>query len=142
MDPVTVALLVALASGAGGAAGQQTWGALSRLLRRPFQTPTSTGQDAASSGEAELDALQAAPADSAAAEALAEVLIRRAAMDPGFAAELSAWTRSAHGLGLGLEAGRVQHNQVSGGIQNGPTFVGGEFTGPMTFTSTSDASAP
>lgn len=59
MDPISVALLGALAGGAGGELGGQAWTGLTALVRRPF----TRGQDesaqapAVSSGETELSAV-------------------------------------------------------------------------------------
>ncbi|MET9149765.1 hypothetical protein ABZX82_00580 [Streptomyces griseoflavus] len=111
MDPISAALLVALVSGAGGAAGTQAWAALGELVRRPFQRADRTEPVPALR---ELEALEGSPRDTGRAQALAEVLQRRAAHDPDFARSLAAWLEEAKAVSTG--SGDV-HNTVSGGSQ-------------------------
>ncbi|MFC7864895.1 hypothetical protein ACFU5B_13895 [Streptomyces murinus] len=90
-------------------------------MRRPFQRPAHL--PAASSGEAELVALEQAPGDPALVQQLGIALGMRAALDPEFAAELSAWG--------GEEAKQVRDNAdvvintISGGDFSGVTIQAG-----------------
>lgn len=53
MEPVSAALLLALAGGVGGAAAQDVWAMLRRLVQRPFGQAVGTATPAAlSSGAA------------------------------------------------------------------------------------------
>ncbi|MEU5535664.1 hypothetical protein [Streptomyces sp. NPDC020362] len=110
MEPIAPELLMALASGTAGAAGQQIWTSLRGLVRRR----TDTGP----SGEGELTALAAAVGSAeraARAERLAQVLAERARQDPAFADALRAWRQDA------LDSARTGsgdvHSEVSGGRQ-------------------------
>jgi hypothetical protein len=128
MDPVTIgAVLAAIAGGAGGALGGQVWMAVSALVRRPFRRAQSTGDTTAAlpSGEAELAALEHAPADQRRAVALAEILVARANSDTGFREVLEAWWVQASQLNLG---GSVT-NTISGGTFHGQVQQGRDFTG-------------
>ncbi|MEV0636483.1 hypothetical protein AB0I77_16250 [Streptomyces sp. NPDC050619] len=111
MDPIAPELLMALASGTAGAAGQQVWTSLRDLVRR-------RPSDAEPYAEGELTAL-AQEADSAQrATELAEALALRARQDPAFAEALAAWRREAEALeGTRTGAGDVR-NVISGGTQN------------------------
>ncbi|MFF3725074.1 hypothetical protein ACFYYM_22180 [Streptomyces erythrochromogenes] len=129
MDPVSVALLAALAGGVAGEIGRQTWTALGALVRRPFgrgggNTPS------VSSGEAELTSLAADPGDQGRAQALSTALAVRAAVDEDFRAGLAAWQEQA--ALVRAEDGAVT-NLVSGGTLNGPVLMGRDFNNP-TFT--------
>ncbi|MCI4046132.1 hypothetical protein [Streptomyces sp. TRM75563] len=127
MDPVSVGLLAALAGGVGGEVGRQTWAGLSALVRHPFQSGRGSGQvPAASSGEAELVALDQAPADVTRAQALSTALAVRAAVDEEFRAELRQWHEQAKLVRNG--DGKVI-NTISGGTQNGPVMQGRDFSG-------------
>jgi hypothetical protein len=133
MDPVTIgAVLVAIAGGAGGALGAHVWAAVSALVRRPFRH-AHTGEAAAAlpSGEAELAALEQAPADQGRAVALARVLVTRAEADSGFREALEGWWAQASQIQVG---GNVT-NTVSGGTFHGPVLQGRDFSG-LTFGST------
>ncbi|WTB82222.1 hypothetical protein OIE99_13150 [Streptomyces cellulosae] len=114
MDPISAALLVALVSGAGGAAGTQAWAALGRLVRRPFQRADQAPSEEPIPAVRELEALEGHPQDTGRAQALADVLQRRAAHDPEFARSLTAWLDEAKAVSTG--SGDV-HNTVSGGSQ-------------------------
>lgn len=107
MEPVSAALLAALAGGAASAAGQQAWEALRALVLRPFRHG-ATGSD-------EVAALAAAPHDAARAELLGVVLAARAARDPEFAQALEAWSRAAE---QAAERAAGVRNSVSGGTQS------------------------
>ncbi|MEU6071444.1 hypothetical protein ABZ864_45170 [Streptomyces sp. NPDC047082] len=132
MDPVSVALLGALAGGMGGEAGRQAWAGLTALMGRPFQRGDADGP-AASSGEAELVALQEAPADQARAQALSAALAVRAALDAGFRGGLEGWHAQAPLVRTG--DGTVS-NSISGGTFHGPQFQGRDYSG-LSFTTMS-----
>ncbi|MET9346015.1 hypothetical protein [Streptomyces termitum] len=119
MDPVSVGMLAALAGGAGGELGRQAWAALSDVVRRPFGR-----RPGASSGEAELRALDEAPDEPARAEALRGVLVARAAEEPEFAAALASWHQQVRALPDGSVT-----NTVSGGTQYGAVVQGRDFHG-------------
>ncbi|MGW2410537.1 hypothetical protein ACWCXK_39485 [Streptomyces sp. NPDC001739] len=106
---MTVAtLLAAFAGGAGGEAGKQALQGALKAVRRPFQRPAHL--PAASSGEAELVALEQAPGDPALAQQLSIALGMRAALDPEFAGELS--TLGGRGeAGAGQRRRGDQHHQ-------------------------------
>jgi hypothetical protein len=133
MDPATIGVvLLAIAGGAGGQLGSQLWAGVSAMVRRPFrrrQAATGTsGALAAPSptGEAELLALEHAPADEGRAVALAEVLLARAEADLEFRQELEGWWEQARIVRTGV--GNVA-NTISGGTQYGPVLQGRDFTG-------------
>lgn len=122
---MSVGVLAALAGGAGGELGRQSWAALSDLVRRPFGRQSG----AVAPGEAELVALNAAPGELARAEALSAALLARTAEDPEFATALTSW----HSRALVLTDGSVT-NTISGGTQYGPVIQGREFS-DITFNS-------
>lgn len=132
MDPVSVALLAALAAGAGGELGRQAWVGLTTLVRRPFTRGQgeSAQASAVSSGEAELVRLQEAPGDTARAQALSTALAVRAAVDAEFSSGLRQWHEQAKLVRTG--DGDV-HNTISGGTQHGPVLQGRDFSG-LSFT--------
>lgn len=136
MDPISAALLAALAGGAGGELGRQAWAGLTALVRRPIGRGQrdSAQPPAVSTGEAELAQLQEEPQDVARAQALSIALAVRAAVDSGFSAGLRHWHEQAKLVRTG--DGDV-HNTVSGGTQSGPVLQGRDFSG-ISFT----ASAP
>jgi hypothetical protein len=141
MNPVTIgAVLMAVAGGAGGALGSQLWAGVSTLVRRPFHRPHPGGDSAAlpPSGEAELAALEQAPADERRALALAEVLVARADADSEFQKALRGWWEQASQIRIG---GEDVANTVSGGSQYGPVLQGRDFT-DLTFGSPVVAPAP
>ncbi|MGW1224253.1 hypothetical protein [Streptomyces sp. NPDC001478] len=130
MDPITAAALTALAGSVGGDAGRQAWQGLTALVRRPFRRgsaddPRPDADPGISSGEPELTALAAHPADPLRAQALATALGVRAALDGEFRTLLDAWWQEAR-----REAGDEIHNSISGGTQNGPVLQGRDFTSP------------
>ncbi|MFF4750509.1 hypothetical protein ACJ6WF_31070 [Streptomyces sp. MMS24-I2-30] len=108
--PIAPELLMALASGTAGAAGEQIWTSLRNLVRRrPDQAPYDEG---------ELTALAEAPDSTERATELAEALALRARQDPAFAEALAVWRREAEALeGTRTGAGDVR-NVVSGGTQS------------------------
>ncbi|MFD9102981.1 hypothetical protein ACFVZN_18130 [Streptomyces virginiae] len=129
MEPVSVALLAALAGGVAGEIGRQTWTALGALVRRPFgrgggNTPP------VSSGEPELTSLATDPSDQGRAQALSTALAVRAAVDEDFRAGLAAWQEQA---ALVRAEDSAVTNLISGGTLNGPVLMGRDFNNP-TFT--------
>ncbi len=121
-------LLMALASGTAGAAGQQIWASLSGLLRRrpPDGTPT---------GEGELAALDEHTDDADRARELANVLVLRADRDPEFAQALEEWRRQAEDWerARAVTGSGENRNEISGGEFKGPVIVARDINGPMTF---------
>jgi hypothetical protein len=108
--PSAPELLMALAGGTAGAAGEQIWMSLRNLVRR-------RPSDAEAYGEGELTALDQAADSTERATELAEALALRARQDPAFAEALAAWRREAEALeGTRTGAGDVR-NVVSGGTQ-------------------------
>ncbi|ORT55434.1 hypothetical protein [Streptomyces sp. CB03238] len=134
MDPISVALLAALAGGAGGELGRQVWSGLTTLVRRPFGRGQGESAQApsVSSGEAELVRLQEAPGDAARAQALSTALAVRAAVDEEFSVDLRQWHEQARLVPTG--DGDV-HNTVSGGTLYGPVLQGRDFSGLSITTS-------
>ncbi|MFJ7305188.1 hypothetical protein [Streptomyces sp. NPDC099088] len=132
MEPISVALLAALAGGAGGELGQQIWTGLATLVKRPFRRGQVESRQVPmlSSGEAELVELQQAPWDATRAQALTSALAVRASVDAEFSAGLQQWSEQANLVKTG--DGDV-HNTISGGSQHGPVLQGRDFSG-LTFT--------
>lgn len=129
MEPISVALLAALAGGLGGEAGREAWASLSALVRRPFRRPeTNTPAQLPSSGEAELARLAGSPDDPGGAHALSTALAVRAALDAEFHAALRHWRDEAERL----DTGSV-HNEIRGGTFSGPVLQGRDFSG-ITFS--------
>ncbi|MEV7979934.1 hypothetical protein [Streptomyces sp. NPDC086519] len=111
MVPIAPELLMALAGGTAGAAGEQIWTSLRNLVRR-------RPSDGEPYDEGELTALAEAPDNSERAVELARALALRARQDPAFAEALAAWRREAEALeGTRTGAGDVR-NVVSGGTQS------------------------
>ncbi|MFJ2816197.1 hypothetical protein [Streptomyces sp. NPDC087294] len=127
MEPIAPALLMALAGGTLGAAGQQAWASLWTLVRR---RPTA-GEPC---GEDELTALDSAQDEETRARELADVLALRARQDPAFARALNAWHREAEAAraNAGTGSGDV-HNEISGGTFHGVVVQGRDFNGPLNF---------
>lgn len=124
MDPVTIgAVLLAVISGAGEGLGAQLWKGLVSLVRRPFQGKVGT-TTVLPTGEAELAALQQAPADERLAVALAKVLLARADAENGFRQALQSWWEQAEPVRAC--SGNVS-NTISGGRQEGPVLMGRDF---------------
>ncbi|MER5532610.1 hypothetical protein [Streptomyces mirabilis] len=132
MDPISVALLAALAGGAGGELGRQAWVGLTTLVRSPFgrRQGESAQAPAVSTGEAELVRLREEPEDAARAQALSTALAVRAAVDTEFSAGLQQWHEQAKLVRTG--DGDV-HNTISGGTQYGTVLQGRDFSG-LSFT--------
>jgi hypothetical protein len=131
MDPVTVgAVLLAITSGAGEGLGARLWDGVASLVLRPLHHKAGAGGDpavvtAGSTGEAELAALQMAPADKRHAEALARVLLARADADAEFNRALETWWMQAAPILTPI--GNVA-NVISGGSQQGPVLQGRDFS--------------
>ncbi|MCD7442615.1 hypothetical protein K4B79_30900 [Streptomyces lincolnensis] len=141
MEPISVALLAALAAGAGGEAGRQAWMSLSSLVRRPFRRSAETNDPtaAAGSGEAELALLEESPADPTRAQALSAILAARASVDADFETDLRRWRELA--VSVRTDQSQV-HNQISGGHFSGPVIQGRDFTGLSFTTPPPHASGP
>ncbi|QKW18503.1 hypothetical protein HUT16_04970 [Kitasatospora sp. NA04385] len=122
MDPISLALLAALAGGAGGEAGKQCWNGLTALVRRPFRHAAA---DTVSSGEAELVALEQDPQNAELAGRLNTVLAVRAVLEPEFGPELEQW----HGRARAALGGDTIHNEISGGTFNSVLTIQGKITG-------------
>ncbi|MDQ0910784.1 hypothetical protein QFZ22_006769 [Streptomyces canus] len=131
MEPISVALLAALAGGAGGEVGRQAWAGLCSLVQR--STPRSVGSSTpgVSSGEAELTCLADSPTDPTRAQDLSNALAVRARTDTVFRTELRQWHEQA--ALVRTDSGNV-HNEVSGSTLSGPLIQGRDFHG-ITFTS-------
>ena len=132
MEPISLALLAALAGGAGGEAGRQAWSTLTALVRRPFRSVGAADEEApgSSSGLPELQAAERAPEDTDRISALNTVLAVRAALDPEFRAGLQEWQQQAKAT---VQGSSEVHNHISGGTQHGPVIQGQNFSG-ITFT--------
>jgi hypothetical protein len=141
VDPVTVgAVLLAVATGVSEALGGQLWAGVVSLVRRPQHSGKELAGEvaAAQSGDAELIELQNSPGDQQKAVALAEVLLARAAADPGFDRALGEWWEQA--TPVREKAGDVT-NTISGGTFSGPVLQGRDFTG-LTFGATAPPARP
>jgi len=104
MDPITIAVLAALAGGVGGEVGRQAWTSLTALVRRrPAPNAPDAGETdgATPAGSGEIVALEAAPGDHANAGRLERALRERAAADAAFERSLRVWSA---GLSGGLAA--------------------------------------
>ncbi|MEU6057240.1 hypothetical protein [Streptomyces sp. NPDC047097] len=113
MDPIAPALLMALAGGTAGAAGQQIWASLRGLVARRPEGREARGED-------ELNALAQTADDTERARQLADVLALRAAQDPAFATALGEWRRRAEPLAAPSHTGTGDvRNEVSGTV-HGP----------------------
>ncbi|MBU6530147.1 hypothetical protein ACFUIW_29365 [Streptomyces sp. NPDC057245] len=123
MVPIAPELLMALAGGTAGAAGEQIWMSLRNLVGRRSSAGEPDGQPQGEphgepQGERELTALVQVADSTERARELAEALALRARQDPAFAEALAAWRREADALeGTRSGAGDV-HNTVSGGTQD------------------------
>lgn len=128
MDPVTMgAVLLAIVSGASTQLGTQLWEGVVSLVRRPFRRKAAAGEAAVvvPSGDAELAALQQAPADEYRAVALAEALLARSGTDEEFRQALESWWQQAEPIRADIE--NVM-NTISGGTQHGPVLQGRDFS--------------
>ncbi|MGW0755913.1 hypothetical protein ACWD1Y_05370 [Streptomyces sp. NPDC002814] len=126
MDPIAPALLMALAGGTAGAAGQQIWVSLRELVRG---RPQSEGPI----GEGELTALAEASDDESRARELAEALVLRAREDPAFAQALESWRRKAEALDRTPTGSGDVHNEISGGTVHGNVVQARDIHGSIHF---------
>ncbi|MEV5351875.1 hypothetical protein ACIPM2_23460 [Streptomyces sp. NPDC086081] len=119
MEPITAGLLLALASGTAGAAGEQMWASLRELVVRRGSR----------SGEEEPAVPADPPRSEERAGQLAELLNERARQDPDFADALEIWRRRA-GAQVASRSGDVT-NTITGGSQ-GTVIQGRDFHGGFT----------
>jgi tetratricopeptide (TPR) repeat protein len=113
VDPVTAALLLAVATGTGESVGGKVWDGLSSLIHRWFKRGKA-GEDEV------IDDLERLGQDNGAAEAaarLAKALTGRADTDAAFRAELAAWQATAGQV-------YVQSTVITGGTQGTVVTVG------------------
>ncbi|MDT0307380.1 hypothetical protein RM780_10440 [Streptomyces sp. DSM 44917] len=82
MEPISLAVLAALAGGAGGELGRQVWQGLSGIIRRTVRGGAE---------EAALDALEERPEDEARAGELERAIRERRAADAEFERALRLW---------------------------------------------------
>ncbi|WAX79211.1 hypothetical protein [Streptomyces sp. KMM 9044] len=128
MDPISVGLLVALATGAAGEAGRQLWTGLTDLVGRGCEADDAEegGIVPTATGEAELALFTRDPQDPGRARSLRDALALRAEHDPAFRGSLAQWHQQAQALRTG-DGGTV--NTISGGTVNGPVLQGRDFSG-------------
>ncbi|CAL9287428.1 hypothetical protein SUDANB66_01323 [Streptomyces sp. SudanB66_2053] len=123
MEPVATDLLMALASGTAGAAGQNLWERLRALVqRRPDPQSDAVQGDEEPEMGALVVALDEDASDEQRAARLAEGLARRARQDPAFAEALALWRREAEQVS-GASGGGTQHQEISGGTQHNVVFT-------------------
>jgi hypothetical protein len=135
MDPISAALLAALAGGVGGELGRQVWAGLGTLVRKPFQRDEDGGQlPATRPGEAELTRLEEQPDDPMRAQALSTALAMRAAEDSDFRTGLQQWLTQA--TALVHSGGGETRNEISGGAFHDPVLQGRDFSGASFTTHT------
>ncbi|WP_327178040.1 hypothetical protein OG599_24015 [Streptomyces sp. NBC_01335] len=131
MDPISAAVLAALAGGVGTEAGRQAWTGLSELLRLPFRRGDTDDSLVVSSGEDELAALAEAPGELERAQRLSTALAVRAVIDADFRLALEEWRRTARPEEIGRNG---VTNHISGGTHYGPVLMGRDFFGPSVTT--------
>ncbi|MFD7135302.1 hypothetical protein [Streptomyces sp. NPDC059894] len=133
VEPIAPALLMALAGGTAGAAGQQLWASLRALVRARPTSGEGRGTAGEPRGEEELAALDEASDDAARARELAGTLALRARQDPAFARALETWRHEAEALPeLRTGAGDVS-NEISGGTFHGTVVQARDINGPLHF---------
>ncbi|MEU9582439.1 hypothetical protein [Streptomyces werraensis] len=124
MEPVAADLLMALASGTAGAAGQSLWERLRALVQR---SPDPRSDAVRGDDEPEVGALVGAldedASDEERAARLAESLALRARQDPAFAEALALWRREAEQVSGAAAGGGTQHQEISGGTQHNVVFT-------------------
>ncbi|MET9880804.1 hypothetical protein ABZZ36_40320 [Actinacidiphila glaucinigra] len=126
MEAIAGELLMALAGGTAGAAGQQAWMSLRDLVRRPTAPGTGPeGPGEIPSGREEFAALDEE------AESAERALALRATYDDAFREHFAAWRRAAEGNVARTGGGNVD-NSITGGRQ-GTVIMGRDFHGPITF---------
>jgi hypothetical protein len=128
VDPISLALLSALAGGLGGDAGKAVWSGLKELVALPFKQSGPAEPGALSSAQGELVALERDPLNDEKAELLERVLRARADGDPTFAARLGRWQEQASQIHLDNSS---VNNSVTGGTQK--MVVQGRDFGSITF---------
>lgn len=128
MDPIAPELLMALAGGTAGAAGQQIWASLRDLVTR-------RRSGAEPSGEGELTALAQQADSGERARELSEALALRARQDPAFAEALEAWRREAETLEPTRTGPGDVHNEISGGTVHGNVVQARDIHGSIHFGS-------
>lgn len=117
-------LLMALASGTAGAAGQNLWERLRALAQRsPARQPGAARGDGEPTVGELVVALDEDASDEQRAARLAECLALRARQDPAFAEALALWRREAEQLSAASTGGGTQHQEVSGGTQHNVVFT-------------------
>ncbi|MFF8265021.1 hypothetical protein [Streptomyces virginiae] len=120
MEPISAALLLALATGAAGAAGEQSWQGLNGLIRRWRRQGHADVEPAGSTemvpAGPELTALEQQPTDENRAQLLSVALAARAGADAGFAAALEHWHRQAQQVVPATATGNAS-TYISGGSQ-------------------------
>ncbi|SNT46032.1 hypothetical protein [Actinacidiphila glaucinigra] len=132
MEAIAGELLMALAGGTAGAAGQQAWMSLRDLVRRPTAPDTGPeGPGEIPSGEEEFAALDEEAESAERAQALARALALRATYDDAFREHFAAWRSAAQDTVARPGGGNVD-NSVTGGRQ-GTVIMGRDFHGPITF---------
>ncbi|WP_431964794.1 hypothetical protein [Actinacidiphila sp. bgisy160] len=136
MEAIAADLLMALASGTAGAAGQQAWTSLRDLVRR--RTTADAGREAPGevqevpSGEEEFTALDEDAGSVERARALARALALRATYDDTFRERFAAWRGAAEDAAAARTGSGNTDNSVTGGRQ-GTVIMGRDFHGPITF---------
>jgi hypothetical protein len=138
MDPVTIgAVVLAIVSGAAGAASGKLWDGLTVLVRRPFRGHAGAAT-VVPSGAVELAAVEQAPGNQAYAVALGEALLARADADATFRRDLESWWAEASQVHADPSS---VTNTIRGGTQYGPVLQGRDFTG-LTFNSSPPSEPP
>ena len=117
MEPVSVALLLALAGGVGGEAGKQVWTELVRLVRRTFRRGSSGDHKTygVNSPDVPLDAARLA-------EQLSELLSTRAEVDPDFQKGLRAWMDRAETRRIEQRINASGQNAMAMGVIGGNIY--------------------
>jgi tetratricopeptide (TPR) repeat protein len=110
MDPITAALLLAVASGGSEAVGSQVWEGLRALVHRWFRGGAAGRRPDPAARD--LAALDRDRGDENAAARLADALAARAELDPDFRAQLEAWHVGAQRVYAGVISGSVVQAQV------------------------------
>ncbi|MDX3214057.1 hypothetical protein PV318_00590 [Streptomyces sp. ME02-6991-2B] len=135
MEAIAAELLMSLASGTAGAAGQQAWTSLRDLVRR--RTAADAGREAPGevqeipSGEEEFTALDEEAGSVERARALARALALRARYDDAFREHFAAWRGAAEDAAARTGSGNTD-NSITGGRQD-TVIMGRDFHGPITF---------
>jgi hypothetical protein len=113
MDPISVALLLAVAGGMGTGAGEEVWRGLNELVHKPFRhraVVESVPTQLIETGVVEVARLERDHASRDAARRLAQVIAARAERDSEFSAGLQVWLDAARSTYPGNEGG--VHNEM------------------------------